>query len=217
MTITLSGDQTTNSTALNSDNNGSNLVRGVANKKFTFKKSSSQTTKTTTQKFKFKKKGANDFKRFTELCIEHKLNYFQFYDTNKWTGPAIKVLEDDFDAIVALFENKLPNKTLILNGYGFVIMRPIHKMNEDTVDYTNTEYSELKFTESPIIPYSSDTDDDSDDEISVEEEFVAEEWVYNQITYLLDTKTNYLYSPSTFEFIGKKTSDFSIDFNAKEL
>ena len=53
-------------------------------------------------------------------------------------------------------------------------------------------------------------------EIEVEEEFVAEEWTYDRVTYLLDTSTNYLYSPSTLEFIGKKTGEFSIDFNAKE-
>ena len=149
--------------------------------------------------------------------MKNNLNYFQFYDTNNWTGPATKVLEDDFDIIDDLFETKLPNKTLILNGLGFVIIRPIHKMNDDKVEYTNTDYSTLKFTDSPIIPYSSDTEDDSDDEISVEEEFLAEEWVYDQTTYLLDPKTNYLYFPSTLEFIGKKTSEFSIDFNAKEL
>ena len=90
-------------------------------------------------------------------------------------------------------------------------------MSDAKLDYTNTNFSDIKFTEAPIIPYNSDTEDDSDEEISVEEEFIAEEWVYNQTTYLLDTKTNYLYFPSTFEFAGKKTSEFSIDFNAKEL
>ena len=54
------------------------------------------------------------------------------------------------------------------------------------------------------------------EEIEVEEEFIAEEWTYDGVTYLLDTSTNYLYFPSTLEFIGKKTSEFSIDFNAKE-
>ena len=187
--------------------------------KFTFKKKTNSQTITTPvkKKFAFKKKSVDYFKMFTNLCLQNNLRYFQFYDTNKWTGPAIKVLEDDFTTVTELFENNLPNKTVILNGLGFVIIRPIHKMCDDKINYTNTDYSELKFTDSPIIPYNSDTEDDSDDEISIEEEFIAEEWVYNQTTYILDPKTNYLYFPSTFEFIGKKTDEFSIDFNAKEL
>ena len=187
--------------------------------KFTFKKKTNSQTITppVKKKFAFKKKSVDYFKMFTNLCLQNNLSYFQFYDTNKWTGPAIKVLEADFTTVTELFENNLPNKTVILNGLGFVIIRPIHKMCDDKINYTNTVYTELKFTDSPIIPYNSDTEDDSDDEISIEEEFIAEEWVYNQTTYLLDPKTNYLYFPSTFEFIGKKTSDFSIDFNAKEM
>ena len=188
-------------------------------KKFTFKKKTNSQTNTipVKKKFAFKKKSVDYFKMFTNLCLQNNLIYFQFYDTNNWTGPAIKVLEDDFGTITELFDNNLPNKTVILNGLGFVIIRPIHRMCDDKIDYTTMSYSKIKFTDTPIIPCTSDTEDDSDDEISVEEEFFAEEWVYNQTTYLLDTKTNYLYFPSNFEFIGKKTSEFSIDFNAKEL
>ena len=173
--------------------------------------------------FKFKIKPRQqqiNFTQFVDICNLNNLPYFQFYDEFDWTGPAIKVLENEFDTINKLFNHL---DILLLPGYGFTIIRPAVKMSDKTINYPKENYSQCKFTDTPIIPYSSDdeTDSDENNELSdndeyIDEEFFAEEWVYNGTVYLIDPKTNYLYSPSTQEFIGKKTSEFSIDFNAKE-
>ena len=139
---------------LMNDNNISQTTNPISNlpkKKFTFKKKTSLETgalsNTSTRvdtlekqkkKFAFKKKTYDYFKIFTDVCSQHNLNFFQFYDTDNWIGPAIKVLEDDFDTIIDILDNTIPNKTVILNGLGFVIIRPINKMNDANINYTNT-------------------------------------------------------------------------------
>lgn len=165
------------------------------------------------------------FTEFVNFCISNKLPYFQFYDVDNWRGPATKIDQDDLDAKLQLFDEAQDFlHTIVLNGYGFAIVKPIEHLDDNNIVYKDTYFDACKFTDEPMIPYNSDMDDDdeeeydetTDEEIVVEEEFLAEEWVYDGVTYLLDTNTNYLYFPSTLEFIGKKTSEFSIDFNAKE-
>ena len=174
---------------------------------------------------------------FVELCNKHSLPYFQFYDEDSWKGPVTKVSQEDFNTVIDIFEaaqNTL--KTIVLHGYGFVIIKPIHKMDDNEIHYPVEHYNTCQMTQQPIIPYNSDMEDSdfedsdiedddadadnthehTDGEIIVEEEFIAEEWKYNNTIYLLDTSTNYVYSPSTLEFVGKKTSEFSIDYDAKE-
>ena len=184
------------------------------------------------KRMKFKKKTKTQYTLFIDLCKQHGFKYFQFYDTNEWTGPAIKVSEQEFDSVYDIFETSNIN-TIILNGLGFVIIRPTQKISDENIVYPSEHYSSLGFTHNPIIPYNSENedidsdssnnfnrdcneDDDTHSDISIEESFIAEEWKYDGTVYLLDTKTNYLYFPSTLEFIGEKTSEFSIDFDAKE-
>ena len=189
----------------------------------------------TKKKFAFKIKPKPDksqYALFVELCNKHSLPYFQFYDEDLWCGPVTKVLQDDFNTVIDIFEAAQHYlKTLVLHGYGFVIIKPVQKMDDNEIHYPQQHFSQCRMTQEPIIPYNSDMDDsgseyeseldsDSDEQsgqVIVEEEFIAEEWKYNNTIYLLDTSTNYLYSPSTLEFVGKKTGDFSIDFDAKEL
>jgi hypothetical protein len=182
-------------------------------------------------KFKIKQRlpSKNQFQLFVELCNKHSLPYFQFYDQDLWCGPVTKVLQEDFDHVLEIFESAQDSlKTIILNGFDFVIIKPIHKLDDSNIQYPTSHFDACRMTQSPIIPYNSDmevSDYDSDSEsdsenqeepIVVEEEFIAEEWKYNNTIYLLDTSTNYVYSPSTLEFVGKKTSEFSIDYDAKE-
>jgi len=173
---------------------------------------------------------------FVNFCLQHKLPYFQFYDVGNWKGPVTKIEHNQLDTMLPLFDQAQSYlRTIVLNGYGFAIVKPIEHLDDSNITYTLSYYDACKFTNEPIIPYNSDDDEhndtnehydsdaiysaDTDEEhdfIEVEEEFIAEEWTYNGTTYLLDTSTNYLYFPSTLEFIGIKTSEFSIDFNAKE-
>ncbi len=193
---------------------------------------------TNEKKFKFKRKPKipkydknQQYTHFVSLCLKHSIPYFQFFDVDNWKGPVTKVLQNDFDRIFDIFESAQPYlRTITLNGYGFAIIRPVDSLDDHDIQYHDQYFDQSRFTEQPMIPYTSDdeadtatdydaetdTEDESDEEIIVEEEFIAEEWVYNTTTYLLDTSTNYLYSPDTLEFMGKKTGDFSVDFNAKE-
>jgi hypothetical protein len=189
---------------------------------------------TNEKKFKFKRKHKlpsynrlQQYSQFVSLCNKHNLPYFQFFDEDNWKGPVIKVCQNEFDHVFDIFDAVQPYlRTIILNGYGFAIIRPVDSLDDSDVQYNEQHCEQCKFTNEPMIPYNSDQEDDadydaetdyeSDEEIIVEEEFVAEEWIYNRVTYLLDTTTNYIYSPDTLEFMGKKTGDFSVDFNAKE-
>ena len=185
-------------------------------------------------KFKFKIKPKSNkptfnpktqFTDFVNFCLNNRLPYFQFFDVDNWRGPATKIEQVDLDHLLQLFDDAQDFlHTIVLNGYGFAIVKPIQHLDDSNIVYKDSYFDTCKFTDEPMIPYNSDMDDDSDydattdeeNEIEVEEEFIAEEWVYDGVTYLLDTSTNYLYFPSTLEFIGKKTGEFSIDFNAKE-
>ena len=169
----------------------------------------------------------SQFKLFVQFCLDNGLPYFQFYDVDNWKGPATKIDQNELDERLELFDNAQDFlHTIVLNGYGFAIVKPIEHLDDSDIQYKDTYFDACKFTDEPLIPYNSDMEVDTDcesdydattdEEIEVEEEFVAEEWTYDRVTYLLDTSTNYLYSPSTLEFIGKKTGEFSIDFNAKE-
>ena len=162
---------------------------------------------------------------FIEFCSKHNLPYFQFYDVDNWKGPATKIEQDNLEHYLQLFDDaQYFLHTIVLNGYGFAIVKPIQKLDDSNIKYKDSYFEACKFTDEPIQPYNSDMDidvdseydDSTDDEIEIEEEFIAEEWQYDGVTYLLDTSTNYLYFPSTLQFIGKKTGEFSIDFNAKE-
>ena len=211
----------------------------VSSNKFTFKFKKNTTTPTNKFKFKVRQKQPtkSQYALFVELCNKHSLPYFQFYDEDSWRGPVTKVLQDDFDTVIDIFEASQDTlKTIVLHGYGFVIIKPVQQMDDNEIHYPIQHYSQCQITQQPIIPYNSDIDEsdseydshsdldenenqttsDSQD-IIVEEEFIAEEWKYNNTIYLLDTSTNYLYSPSTLEFVGKKTSEFSIDYDAKEV
>ena len=179
----------------------------------------------------------SQYSLFVELCNKHSLPYFQFYDEDSWKGPVTKVSQEDFNTVIDIFEAAQDTlKTIVLHGYGFVIIKPIHKMDDNEIHYPVEHCNTCQMTQQPIIPYNSDmeesefedsdiedsdadadnTNDQTDSDIIVEEEFIAEEWKYNNTIYLLDTSTNYVYSPSTLEFVGKKTSEFSIDYDAKE-
>ena len=188
-------------------------------RKETFKIKRKSTPK---KRFVIKRKSKpNQFQLFVAFCRSHNLQFFQFYDSNAWTGPAIKVHQDDFQYIQQLLDSQSLD-TLSLPGYGFAVIRPSIHLHDDT-NYDIQHLSHLQFTEQPIIPYNSDMDDSDDDyntdydsDVSIDDQFIAEEWTYNATKFLLDTKTNYLYCPNTLQYLGKKTSEFSIDFNHKE-
>lgn len=198
-------------------------------------------TKPQKKKIQFKRKPKfipeKQYSLFIDLCNKHSIPYFRFYDQNNWRGPVVKILQNQFDMIFDIFDAAQPYlRTIILNGYGFAIVKPVQHLDDSNIIYPKQNFQSCKFTEEPLIPYNSDMEDDDDlddleitdvisndsihdeddEEIIIEKEFIAEEWKYNGFTYLLDTTTNNLYFPSNLEFAGKKLAEFSVDFDAKE-
>ena len=162
-----------------------------------------------------KNKQNNQFHLFVDFCRTNQLPFFQFFDTYSWTGPAIKITENQFEHIQSLLELQ-PFDTITLAGFGFAIIRPSQHLQDDTI-YPADAYDSIAFTSKPIIPYNSDAEDDfSDSDVSIDDEFTTEEWIYNTTKFLLDTKTNYLYCPDTLQYLGKKTGEFSVDYDHKE-
>ena len=236
-----SKNQLSRSTSVSSNSNqSSSTIQNLQKSLYSSDLSKSTVLSTNEKKFKFKRKPKipsydknQQYNHFVSLCLKHSLPYFQFFDVDNWKGPVTKVLQQDFDRIFDIFDAAQPYlKTIILNGYGFAIIKPVASLDDNNIQYHDQYFDQCRFTEQSMIPYTSDDEDDttsydqsdndsedhdeSDEEIIVEQEFIAEEWVYNTNTYLLDTSTNYLYSPDTLEFMGKKTGEFSVDFNAKE-
>ena len=179
----------------------------------------SKPNKPNKSKFTIKRKNKkNQFQLFVDFCRNNGFPFFQFFDSYSWTGPAIKITEDQFEHIQSLLDLQ-PFETITLAGFGFAIIRPSQQLQDDTI-YPSNAYDSISFTSKPIIPYNSDTEDEltdlSDSDVSIEDDFNTEEWVYNTTRFLLDTKTNYLYCPDTLQYLGKKTGEFSIDFEHKE-
>lgn len=180
------------------------------------------------KRFAIKRKTLNHYQLFVKFCRLHQLSFFQFYDSNNWIGPAIKLKHPHIELVYSLLETQ-PFDTISLGGFGFAIIRPSQHLQDNTI-YPQSNYQLLSFTHQPIIPYHSDSDDfnhsqsDSDDsidihseqELSLDSHFVAEEWIYNTTKFLLDSSTNYLYCPNTLQYLGKKTGQFSIDYHHKE-
>ena len=74
-------------------------------RKETFKiKRKSDATKRFTIKRKSLSQSLNQFQLFVAFCQNNALPFFQFYDSNQWTGPAIKVHQDDFEHIQDLLQ-----------------------------------------------------------------------------------------------------------------
>ena len=150
-----------------------------------------------------------------------------------WKGPVTKVSQEDFNTVIDIFEAAQDTlKTIVLHGYGFVIIKPIHKMDDNEIHYPVEHCNTCQMTQQPIIPYNSDmeesefedsdiedsdadnTNDQTDSDIIVEEEFIAEEWKYNNTIYLLT-----LQQIMFIHHLGicrKENSEFSIDYDAKE-
>jgi hypothetical protein len=202
-------------------------------------------TKIKKKKIQFKRKPKfipeKQYSLFIDLCNKHSIPYFRFYDQTNWRGPVAKILQNDFEHIFDIFDTAQPYlRTFMLNGFGFAIVKPVQRLDDSNIVYPKQNFQSCKFTEEPLIPYNSDMEDDDDEDIDdddvemndvtsndsncddddeqiiIEQEFIAEEWKYNGFTYLLDTTTNNLYFPSNLEFAGKKLGEFSVDFDAKE-
>ena len=165
------------------------------------------------------------FTQFVEICNENKLLYFQFNDELNWKGPAIKIDPDTF--------NKDIFRSIdihILYGYGFGILRPKTYECDDTITYEPINYNECKLDDDDMDIYDSDEDnedfsnenvsenDQCDDSDASEGSIELEEWRFEpeNTTYLIDFKTNNVYSNETETFVGKRIDDHNIDFDAKE-
>ena len=114
---------------------------------------------TNEKKFKFKRKPKlpsynrlQQYSLFVSLCNKHNLPYFQFFDEDNWKGPVIKVSQNEFDHVFDIFDAVQPYlRTIILNGYGFAIIRPVDSLDDSEVQYNEQHCEQCKFTDEPMI------------------------------------------------------------------
>jgi hypothetical protein len=151
------------------------------------------------------------YNTFANICRDNNIVYFRFNDEYDWVGPAIKVDEDDsFD--LKLFQGI---DIHVLDGYGFSIIRPTKQESDLHLSYDFSQYNHCKINHTENNCIFSDNESNS---FSESECIDTEDWFFDPTNtlYQLDTNNNNLYSNQTYEFIGRKIDDHTIDFEAKE-
>jgi hypothetical protein len=148
------------------------------------------------------------YNSFIDICNINNIHYFKYNDTHNWNGPAIKIELQHFDTQIKLFSKFDYTK---INGVNFYIIRPSISQDDDSITYKSFE---THLISSSTIDYNSDNYDNTTDDEPIS--FQTEDWEYRNTIYELDPITNYVYTKETLEFIGKKTDDYEIDFDAKE-
>lgn len=154
------------------------------------------------------------YNRFANICRDNNIVYFRFNDEYDWVGPAIKVDEDD------IIDLKIFNgiDIHVLDGYGFSIIRPTKQESDLHLSYDFSQYKLCKINQTQTN-YHSDSDSYSNSHSESESECIdTEDWFFDPTNtlYQLDTKTNNVYSNQTYDFIGRRIDDHTIDFDAKE-
>lgn len=178
-----------------------NLIRFLENKnkpkrKFNIKPTSPP-KKNLVNKPKKKKiniKPKSLFQKFTQICDIKKIQYFRYNSEFGWTGPAIKIFEEQYEDLYPLF-NKIP--TEIQHGTGFIILHPSVFMSDNNIVYNTIS----------ITPENSDESD---------EEYETIKWKYDGVEYDLNQENNNVYCRQTQEFVGKRNELDRLDRNAIE-
>ena len=158
------------------------------------------------------------YNTFANICRENNIVYFRFNDEYDWVGPAIKLDEDD-NVDLTIFQGI---DIHVLDGYGFSIIRPTKHESDLHLSYDFSQYNHCKLTYSKNnsvydsdsnSQHNSDSDSDSDSDC-----IETEDWFFDPTNtlYQLDTNNNNVYSNQTYEFIGRKINEHTIDFDAKE-
>jgi hypothetical protein len=147
----------------------------------------------------------NTYNEFVEICISNKIQYFQFYDEDNWIGPAINIPLEDHDTVQSYF-SKI--KLTIISGTNFYLLHPKVSL-KDTIDYPDKDVESCKLEQTSLIAGNSDSEDELDEGELLE----LDEWVLNDVKYLIDLETNTVYSFQTNEPIGKKIDEFNIEFD----
>lgn len=136
----------------------------------------------------------NWFQKFTDICDKNRIQFYQYNSEFGWTGPAIKIFEEQYDDLYPLFDT-IP--TECEHGTGFIILHPSVFLSDKNIIYNTIS----------ITPENSD---DSDDE------FETEKWKYDGVEYDLNIQNNNVYCRQTQEFVGKRNEFNVLDRNALE-
>jgi len=189
----LSNQTKASKTEIASHLNLDNLVTFLENKnkpkiKFNIK------PKTTPKKKKLNIKPKTLFQKFTQICDRKRIQYFKYNSEFGWTGPAIKIFEEQYDELYPLFD-KIP--TECQHGTGFIILHPSVFMSDNNIVYNTIN----------ITPENSDESD---------EEYETVKWKYNGVEYDLNEKNNNVYCRQTQEFVGKRNELDRLDRDAIE-
>lgn len=150
--------------------------------------------KTNPKKKKLNIKPKTLFQKFTQICDRKRIQYFKYNSEFGWTGPAIKIFEEQYDELYPLFD-KIP--TECQHGTGFIILHPSVFMSDNNIVYNTIN----------ITPENSDESD---------EEYETVKWKYNGVEYDLNEKNNNVYCRQTQEFVGKRNELDRLDRDAIE-
>ena len=132
------------------------------------------------------------YKKFVDICIKNKIQYFPFNDINSWCGPAINISKEKLEETLELFKKK--DIHLVERGDAeFTIIRPKH-LEEDKTKYPNVIF---------------DPDDSDEDEIDCDN---WEKWKFNGTFYWHDTETDLLYCYETENKVGRKIDNYQAEF-----
>ena len=198
-----------------------NTEKPSRKKKIKFKpKPSANLTSQPTKKIKFKTKTKpkKDFDKFIDICNKHNLYYFQYNDEHNWKGPSIKIDINTFD--LSIFGDL---ELHLLEGFGFCILRPKNFECDKKIVYNELNYKHCKLINEDILSLNGSDDESQNDCYDAnteydEEEILTEDWTFipKNVIYQLDFKTNNIYCNQTNQYVGKKISDFKIDYESKE-
>ena len=155
------------------------------------------------------------YNTFANICRDNNIVYFRFNDEYDWVGPAIKLDEDD-NVDLKIFQGI---DIHVLDGYGFSIIRPTKQESDLHLSYDFSQYNQCKINDTETNCLFTDSDSQDCYESQDESECIdTEDWFFDPTNtlYQLDTKTNNVYSNQTYDFIGRRIDDHTIDFDAKE-
>ena len=162
-------------------------------RKFNVKPKNTSTTKQDKKIVKFKRTQTL-FQKFVNICKKNKIPFFRYNSEFGWTGPAIKIFEEQYDELYPKFES-IP--TEIQHGIGLIIVHPSIFMSDHNISYQTIS----------ITPENSDESD---------EEVETIPWKYDGVMYDLNETTNNVYCRQTHAFVGKRNELDRLDRSAIE-
>ena len=149
----------------------------------------------------------NTFDTFITICNTHDIPYFKYNDEQLWSGPAIKILESQYELYKTYFQI-VDIKYIKANQY--YIIRPQKYENDSNITYPKIT-DNCKLHPNTLVSINSDNEElyNADTDNSDIEEIETSVWTFQNTKYLVDD-TNNVYSYDTTDPVGTRV--FSEEF-----